>query len=314
MRAAILAVGLEIQTFVSTLQNKGWEVAVGSSGSILAIAEALRQKGWWTNGITYSGLKRLRDFLIDSGRSTPEEFPYINPDRAWVFAGGLAVLMAVFRNLGIDAMHATEGGIREGVLIDLVGQAEHRDIRDTTVRLMAQRYGVDMAQAERVEKKAAWLFRQVQEPWGLHEPEYQLLLGWAAQLHETGLSISHGRYHRHSAYLVEHSDLPGFSLEQQRMLGFLVRAHRRKFPVAELSPFSDEMRSVLTKMAILLRLAVLMRRARIDQPAGTLSIKVSPETITLMTPKGWLDDNPLTAADLLQEQQYLQSAGYSLQF
>jgi exopolyphosphatase/guanosine-5'-triphosphate,3'-diphosphate pyrophosphatase len=98
------------------------------------------------------------------------------------------------------------------------------------------------------------------------------------------------------------------------MLGFLVRAHRRKFPVAELSPFSDEMRSVLTKMAILLRLAVLMRRARIDQPAGTLSIKVSPETITLMTPKGWLDDNPLTAADLLQEQQYLQSAGYSLQF
>src|SRR3546814_13734627 len=61
-------------------------------------------------------------------------------------------------------------------------------------------------------------------------PDERLMLGWAARLHEVGLVIAHSQYHVHGAYVLENSDIAGFSRQEQQYLGALVRTHRRKIP------------------------------------------------------------------------------------
>src|SRR5690606_28847693 len=62
------------------------------------------------------------------------------------------------------------------------------------------------------------------------EVEDRLMLSRAARLHELGLAIAHSQYQVHGAYVLQHSDIAGFSVPEQRMLAALVRTHRRKVP------------------------------------------------------------------------------------
>lgn len=84
-----------------------------------------------------------------------------------------------------------------------------------------RRYSVEASHADHVMETAMVAFDQVRESWALGE-EQRLFLIWAAQLHEIGLAISHSQFHRHGAYLIEYSDLTGFSRPEQQALAFLV--------------------------------------------------------------------------------------------
>lgn len=312
MNSAVLAVELRIQAYVPALLDCGWESVVGSSGSVLAVAEVIAHNEFGGLGITYCALKKVRDLLIDLGHVTPSDFPYLNPDRAFLLAGGVAVLLALFKYLRFDAMDITEGGIRDGVLLDIVGRSEQRDIRSTSVRQMAERYEVDFRQVSRVKNKAMILYAMVKQEWEIDGAEWALLLQWAAELHEVGLAVSHARYHRHSAYIVENSYLAGFSMGQQVLLSFLLRAHRRKFPLAEWQALPNESQLSMLRMSVLLRLAVLLCRGRVKQPPRIYRLEIKKTSIRVSFAPGWLDDNPLTAADLEQEESYLLDTGYTL--
>jgi exopolyphosphatase/guanosine-5'-triphosphate,3'-diphosphate pyrophosphatase len=87
---------------------------------------------------------------------------------------------------------------------------ENQDPRENTVRAFRARYGVDNAQAERVRRITLDACRQLQEA-AFIRPTHRQLLGWAADLHEVGLSVSHSHYQEHSGYLVQHSDMAGFT-------------------------------------------------------------------------------------------------------
>ena len=312
MRTAVLAVGLEIQTFIATIALSGWESVIGSSGSILAVARVIVQYEFGGTAVTYAGLKKVRDLLIERGKVSPADYPYLNPDRVLVLAGGVAILLALFKHLNIESMEVTEGGIRDGILLDIVGRMEQRDIRSTSVSLLAERYSVDADQAQRVARKVLTLYRSVRAAWGIDGAEWPLLLEWAAQLHEVGLAISHGRYHRHSGYIVSNSDLAGFSMEQQSLLGFIVRAQRRKFPKSEWQELPAESRESLLRLSVLFRLAVLLCRGRVQQPPRVSRLIASGSELRVCFARGWLDDNPLTAADLEQEKSDLAEAGFTL--
>src|SRR3546814_5759878 len=90
---------------------------------------------------------------------------------------------------------------------------------------MMQRYGVDGEQAQRVEASALDLFDQVAAGWDLGDDERRML-AWAARIHEIGLAIAHSQHHVHGAYLIEHSDIAGFSRQEQKMLSVLIRCQR----------------------------------------------------------------------------------------
>ena len=182
-----------------------------------------------------------------------------------------------------------------------------------SVIAVAQRYQVDEAHAGRIAEMATQMFEQVAKTWNINQPELLHRLQWAAKLHEVGLSVSHENFQKHSAYLVEHSNLPGFSREEQHALAVMVRGQRRKFPKKYIKRLADELQQVTERLTVLLRLAMVFNRGRSEKTDTFVSLVVSKKTLKLGLPAGWLEKHPLTEADLTQENEYLKSIDLSLQ-
>jgi exopolyphosphatase/guanosine-5'-triphosphate,3'-diphosphate pyrophosphatase len=155
------------------------------------------------------------------------------------------------------------------------------------------------------------LFEQVEIDWKLIG-ENKLILKWAAQLHEIGLQISHGAYHKHGAYILTHADLPGFSRTEQSLLAALILNHRHKFRVSSFEGLVTRAQRPGLRLCILLRLAVLLHRGRTDEQVPNISIQVDGPDITLGFPENWLEQHSLSNADLEKEYHYLKDAGFSL--
>jgi len=252
--------------------------------------------------------------LIAIGDSAAIDFTGLSDRRKPVFASGVAILAGVFEALKLDKMDISEGALREGLLYDLIGRVHDEDIRDKTVLAVAQRYGVDMEQAQRIKETAENFFIQVSDDWKLDKKADLKLLSWGALIHEIGLSVAHNQYHRHGAYLTANSDLAGFSHQEQMKLAMLVRSHRRKFPQEEFEPIPPVMRVALVRLCILLRLAVVLHRSRSNVSLPDIHINVNDNNVILHFPPGWLDQHPLTLVDLSTEQVFLQIADFKLVF
>ncbi len=311
---AVIAARLELQSIEAGYRSSGWGEVIGASGTIRAVAEVVRAQGWSDNGITLTGLQKLVDAMLAAGHVAKLTLPGLKEERLPVFPGGVAVLYAIFQALGIERMTDSEWALREGLLYDQIGRFSHEDVRERTITALKQIYRVDAAQSQRVEQTAQLLLLRVADAWHLHDEEARSLLGWAARLHEIGLAIAHNQYHKHAAYLLENSDMPGFSRQEQKMLALLVRSHRRKFPAALFKELPQPQGVRLLCLAILLRLAVLLHRSRTGFELPPLTFTTAERGLTLHFPAGWLDVHPLTAADLEQEAHLLADAKFALQF
>ncbi|MGI9291081.1 MAG: exopolyphosphatase [Gammaproteobacteria bacterium] len=308
------AASLELRPVVKKFRrDQKLERAVGASGTIRAAADVLMEMGLIKRNITLDALEELIGEMIVFGSVDNFDFAGLSDERTPVFAGGVAILAELMRELRIKELAVTQGALKEGILYDLEGRLSDEDSRLRTIRAMEQRYHVDKEQADRVELTALMLLDQVQEEWKIDQPMSRRLLGWAARLHEIGLDIAHSQHNRHGAYLLQHADMPGFHRNEQKILASLVAAHRRKLnadSVTGLAPKGWGKRAV--RMAILLRLAVLFNRSRTYEFPDALRISVNKSSITLSLNKAWLAQNPLTYADLRQEKSYLRASGYQL--
>ena len=312
--AAEIAAHQELQPVQENLLQAGWSTALGASGTILAVRDVLRAQGWSKAGITLRGLKRLRKALLDAGHVSKLKLAGLSADRAPIFPGGVAILIAIFEAFGLKKVAGSDGALREGLLYDLLGRIRREDVRERTIQALCTRYMVEQTHAERVRKTALSALDAVAKGWGLKPDQYRDQLGWAARLHEVGLSLAHTRFHKTGAYLIDNSDLPGFSLQEQRLLAVLVRGHRRKFPNAVFQILPRARRRPAQQLCVLLRLAVLLHRGRANQPPPPLKFAATANQLRLRFPANWLDRHPLTAADLAQESAYLRAAKLKLKF
>jgi exopolyphosphatase/guanosine-5'-triphosphate,3'-diphosphate pyrophosphatase len=158
------------------------------------------------------------------------------------------------------------------------------------------------------------LFDQAADAWGLKPPLAAESLRWAARLHEVGLAIAHAQYHKHGGYLVENADMAGFSRHEQALVARLVRTHRRKILMDNFTNLPAPWPQLLPRVAVLLRLAVLLNRSRTPTQVPELKLELSGSDITLRFPEGWLDQHPLTRADLEVEVEYLSAIDLRLRF
>ncbi len=311
MQAARTGAGVELQSVKARYQSLGWDQAVGSSGTILAVANILHLQGWADHAITRKGLKRLSDHLIEAGHVDELGLEGLAPDRAKVLPGGVAVLRAVFDHFELEQMEASTGALREGLLYDLAGRLSHDDVREQTVSTLCDRYRVDLEQADRVESTAVKLFDELRDSWQLGGAEARKMLRWAARLHECGQTVAYSGYHKHGAYLLGHGELAGFSKQDQAFLAALVRGHRRKLSRAHFSQMPDP--EAALRMCVLLRLAVLFNRNRDRRAVPRIDIEADEAWLHISMPKGWLDQHPLLAEDLMREQKRLENAGLELE-
>jgi exopolyphosphatase/guanosine-5'-triphosphate,3'-diphosphate pyrophosphatase len=171
-----------------------------------------------------------------------------------------------------------------------------------------------MQHASRIESTAMHLYEQAAETWQINTPGLEQILRWAAMLHEIGLSVSHSRYQFHGAYLIEHSDLPGFNRQEQAELATVISLHRRKLQQINLEKHPYPGQVQLLHISLILRLAVVLHRSRSEHPAPELKLRINRQSYTLVFPGGWLEQHPLTKADLKQEAEYVRIAGYRFEY
>lgn len=310
-KQAELAARNELQTIAVEFSRGNWNVALGSSGSARMLCDILEMNGY-SGGITRDGLEQLRAHLLKAGNVRRLDLPGLKPDRVPVLPGGFAIMYAAFCELGIEQLQPALGALREGVLYDLLGRFHRHDMRDVTAQQFMRRYHVDMRQAARVAHLAARLagqFLEGQFPGEQAREEVLQLLGWAARLHEIGISVAHSGYHKHTAYILKNADMPGFSKKEQDRLSLLALAHRGRL---------DKMRGQLASqqdiaLALALRLAALFYRNRSDIAPPAMQARSSGARFYLELDSGWLAQNPLTDTALQEESKQWKELGVNVQ-
>lgn len=310
-RDALAEVSAEFQQFASTYRALGWQEVVGASGTNKAIGEICAAMKLTKGAVTAAALPQVRDRLLEAGHVDAIALPGLSDDRRPIIAGGILVLEAAFNVFGIERMQVSKAAMREGVLRDLLGRAGDDDPRETSVEALMQRYGIDRTQAGRVEATALRLFDQVARPWQLDGDDLRKLV-WAARVHELGLVIAHSQYHVHGAYVLEHSDIAGFSRQEQQFLAALVRCHRRKVPKSAFDAVPDRLLVQARRTAALLRLAVLLHRSHEADDIPLLQAGVADDVLTLHFSQRWLDARPLLRIDLEGEPDEIAPLGIRL--
>ncbi len=286
-KRAVVACSAELEEAIAQFSRSNWDEAYGTSGTAGAVTEILRAEGWANGTITSEGLLRMRQALLDFGEIRRIRLAGMKPERQEVIAGGVAVLIAVFDTLGITEMQLGRGGLRVGVIYDLLGRRERRDVRDATVERLQSRFGVDRAQAKRV----ALIARQFHDALEPHaDEEHVKRLAWAAALHEVGFAISHNDHHKHGAYLVQHGDLAGFSTTDQERIATLILSQRGNLKKV-IDALMDEQR---VAKIVSLRLAVILCHARREVQLPKWTLRTGKTSIDLGLDADWLSRHPLT--------------------
>ncbi len=309
---------------LTTYRRELWDVAYGSAGTVGAVGDVLGAAGWPAGSVTRAGLDWMQEQLLAAGNSDKLRLAGLKEDRTPIIGGGLSILRALFDLLQIDELHLASGGLRHGLIGELMGNASQQMyLPEVSVKRLAQRFGVDLAQAQRVAGVAGHLFDQL-----LHQgnesvvPDQNSLaedvllrhrrkLAWAANLHEIGAQISHSDYHKHGAYILDNADVLGLSVDEMHRLSLLVLGHRGKLRKLELA--QDDPVFIFQLMA--LRLAVILCHARRDPDVKGMAIgpdTMQPRHVQLSCRSGWSVLYPQSAHLLNEEVLAWQKTSWSL--
>jgi exopolyphosphatase/guanosine-5'-triphosphate,3'-diphosphate pyrophosphatase len=202
-------------------------------------------------------------------------------------------------------MHTSVYTMKEGVLYDLAGRTAHHDRRERTVNRMMDMYHADSEQSERVFDTAERLLSQVEPNLTLEKEVALEYLEWATDLHEIGLAVAHGGHQKLGAWLVENSDMPGFTRREQATLSFLIR-NQRKAITPNNSDYGVTEDWVLV---MILRLAILLNRGRVTSKPPKIEFKLKSNKFDVTVNADWLFEHPLTQFDLEREASYWSTVG-----
>ena len=311
---ATLFVLQQLEPFQDTFNSQHFDEAIGASGSMKAINSVLQAAGWSKNGITQRGMEQLVTHLLTLKNIDQLNLQGLSEERRPVFIGAVAIVHATLKALNIQQMTVADGALREGLIYDLLGRYYDHDIRSQTSQTLAERYHTDRKHAEQLKQTIRYIAAQLaDQPCFNDNLDSLQFLEWAADLHEIGIEIAHNQYQKHSAYIIENGDLAGFSKQDQLLLSRLVRSHRKKLSLARFDDLPGHWQQQAPILAIVLRLSALLHRNR-NTPRPEFKIKIHNQEITLVFPEGWLEQAPLTHADLKQEAQYLKEAQFELRF
>lgn len=285
--------------YAEAYREHGWSYAAGSSGTAKSLAQ-ISETNFGSNRITRNSMDKIAEVLSREGNANTGKISGLRADRRPVLPGGLALMMAVFDEFGIEEMRYCDGALREGALYDLLGRSAGHDMRRITVSQMAQRYAIDHSHADRLQETSLALFDQVADSVdedGLEPGERRQTLAWGSRLAEIGLAISHDSFHKHSSYVLSNADMQGFSNPEQRLLSMLALGQTGGL---------RKMRSIVRNrtewlMVLCLRLAAVMHRRRDAEPRPMPKLTIQKGNVMIELPTDWAKGHPLTDGTLASE-------------
>lgn len=307
---AVLHARRQLVPIITKYIAKGWCVTIGASGTMRAAAKVMVEHGYSLGAIEEKGLNQLIAKCLSIKKiKNLADLNGLSSRRAPVFIGGLAIIKALFDSFPIKQIQICSGALREGIVYDLSGRLHHNNIRKRTIDKLSSQFDIDKKQSLRVnESMDNYIYAS-----NLHlTPEHIQLLSWAAQLHELGLNISHSHFEKHAAYILINADMPGFSLQEQIELAVLVALQRRKLKKDWIKKLSVHQYQILKPLIIILRLAILINCPRSQFIKVINKIDIINDTVLLFFEKQWLQEHPLTHADLLSEVKYLKNIGIEM--
>ncbi|WP_421205040.1 exopolyphosphatase [Aeromonas enteropelogenes] len=312
--SAVLEAQHQLAPIINQYRKLGWQSCLGSSGSIRTVRDVLQGEGWTDGGITLAGLERLKAEMIEHKRVDNLKLTGLSEERQEVFAAAVAILLGLFTSLPIERMEYSDGALREGLLYEFEERLQHHDIRERTAQALGLHYKMDKRQAARVEQSVLALFDALQAPWQMPTEPYRAILGWAARLHEIGLAINYSGIHRHSAYILQHTDLPGFNQDDQALLAALVRFQRKGLKLAELPALPNHDEQTVLRCIRILRLAVAAHHKRQDDLLPELHVQAAGDQLVVNLPASWCEENRLLMQNLEKEQRYCNEQDWPLLF
>jgi exopolyphosphatase/guanosine-5'-triphosphate,3'-diphosphate pyrophosphatase len=313
---AITSAQQELEMIDKKYKQIGWNACIGTSGTIKIIIELAAQLDSTNreNHVCLTDLLTLMDLCCAAGNSNDLQIHGLTDDRRPVFAAGLAILIATFRSLDIQEMEFSQDALREGVLYEMETHLTQPDIRQRSAESLATRYDVDVEQAKRVLATTMELYQQCKKAWKIDNEELKNMLAWSALLHEVGLQINTRGIQRHSGYILQNIELPGFGLEQQNLLATLTRFYRKKIRVADIPEFTLLAQDQVYRLIALLRLGVLLNIKRQDDILPIILLKANGDTLQLQLPDEWLEQKPVFSADIERESNYILELGLKLSY
>lgn len=311
-RAAYDQACIEVSHIRRHFKQAHWVEAVGSSGTLQAIELLVSAAGWRSEGIDHKSLKKLKKALLKFESVDDIDLEGLNERRRGVITAGVAITLAIFDVLQVEVMRTSSGALREGAIYDLIGRRSHEDVRERTVQAMLQRYSAEMANSDSVGAYAKQLGIETASAWNLSEDDIDLLT-WSGRLHEIGIAISQKHYNRHSAYLVENSDMPGFSQGDQLFISRLLRGHRGKLPNYLFDGVPTSKQQKLARMLVLLRLAVTLKHAEVPPISPEFYARASDARLEVNFSDEWREGHPLTVWEVTESIPVFKKLGITLE-
>ena len=296
--AAVLEAQHQLAPIINQYRKLGWQSCLGSSGSIRTVRDVLQGEEWTDGAITLAGLERLKEEMLKHKRVDQLKLAGLTEERQGVFAAAVAILLGLFTSLPIERMEYSDGALREGLLYEFEERLQHHDIRERTALALSTHYRIDKRQATRVERSVLSLFDALSGPWEMPEEPYRAILGWAARLHEIGLAINYSGIHKHSAYILQNTDLPGFNQDDQALLAALVRFHRKGLKLSELPALPNHDEQTVLRCIRILRLAVAAHHRRQDNLLPEWNVQAAGDQLVVTLPLDWCDENKLLMQNL----------------
>jgi exopolyphosphatase/guanosine-5'-triphosphate,3'-diphosphate pyrophosphatase len=270
------------------LRGGGWQRVTGTSGTIIAIGEALRSQdsrqksqGAQPAGaeIALSRLERFNERMAGMTQAERRGVQGVSAQRAEIIVAGGQILEAVMRSLSVNYLRTCDWALREGVIIDFLQEVEAEskpplpddaDPRLRGVHAVGRRFGYEEAHAHSVARFAEAIFDCVAQPSGLTR-NHRTMLSAAALLHDVGYHIAHEGHHKHALYLIRNSELTGFSEAERAVIANVARYHRGSTPKEKHHEFcrlNEADRDTVRRLAAILRLADALDRSREGRVRG----------------------------------------------
>lgn len=289
------------------LNAVGYDVLVGTAGTILnicAIALLINKEPVpdILNGTILEKkkiLKAIKRILSAKDLKERKEIPGMDPLRADIIVGGALILEYILENTQIDKLIVSTYGLREGILFDTLEKQNEIEklkhlghLRESTIRSIAQQYGVNLKHSTHVKKFSLKLFDELADyhKLGVREREW---LESAAILHDVGYHISVDQHHKHSYYIISHCIMPGFTNDEAEMIANIARYHRKSHPKKKHENFArltPERQDIVRKLAGILRIAEgidrrqmqIVKDIEIQKDNNSIRIKLIPNSSNIL--------------------------------
>jgi exopolyphosphatase/guanosine-5'-triphosphate,3'-diphosphate pyrophosphatase len=259
----------EIRRITDRITRARPSVVIATSGtaeSLAGIAHGLyKTKGARANTVSRVQMQRIAKLLATLPLAERKKLSGVGPRRAEIVVAGAAVYAEILDKCQLQGFRHSPLGLRDGLLAQMAADYDRgtrsgkriESERWDSIQTAVNHYRVNMAHALKVRESAMQLFAGLKTVHRL-PPEYSEWLSAAAMLYEVGDYVNRNGRHRHTYYIISHSEILGFTPQQRRIIGAIARYLGKTRPVpgdgpiAALAPLDQQS---VTKASLLLRLA-----------------------------------------------------------